>query len=150
MVKPSQLDSDEVTELDEYYDVMDDCYNRVRGVNFARPFGAVNVLLLRDLRSNFIVLDVDRGQVYRPRNGCRGRHDFSCDTVNVLSSLRPQRIYPGPEGAEICRNCPGYTYLREHSCDHDFCKEDVLKLLLCHRLKLRVVIARSVVSTLYF
>ena len=132
--------------------VTDPYYNHVHSPRFARPHGAERALLLRGLRGGYIVLDIYRWQIYKPNRGRHAGHDFVCATVNTLWSLGDRRVYLENERAEG-HKCPGYTHLREHTGRHHFSKNAVLLLQLRHRLRLRVVLARSTVivnDRLYF
>ena len=141
-----RLDSDEEETAGENVGVEDVGYNRIYGSHFARPYGVENALLLRGLRGGYIVLDTDRDQIYKPEKGRRIRHDFVCETVSALWSLGDRGPALKVQKDKGRHKCHGYSHLRGHTCNHRFTKWDVLRLLLRHRLRLRVVLARSRVS----
>lgn len=130
---------------DQTFGVEDHRYNRIYGTNFARPYGVNNALLLRNLCGNFIVLDTDHDQVYKPARGTLAGHDFVCETANILWALGHPRPFLRTRGGQSKFKCRGYPHIRAHKGGHSFLKRDALWLLLHHRLRLRVVIAQSTV-----
>lgn len=139
-------------EIDGLFDVSDARYNPIAPFSeFSRPLGLVRGLLVRGLRGGVLVLDPVAGQIYKPLSGRLDGDDFVCETLNLLWSLGERQGFVADEKKKTVRHsCPGYAGRRCHSGRHRFEKKDLLLLYLRHRLRLRIVLARSTVSLFYF
>lgn len=130
---------------DVSFRVRDPYYNPVHTPRFARPQGVDYALLLRDLCGRSLVLDINRWQIYQPTLDSHVGHDFVCATLSTLWSLGDRRAHLDVEITNGSPKCSGYVDLREHCGKHLFTKSAALLLQLRHRLRLRIVLARSTV-----
>lgn len=135
-------------EIEGFFDVSDVRYNPIAPFDeFTRPLGLVRGLLVRGLRGGVLVLDTVAGQIYKPVSGRLDGDDLVCETLNVLWSMGERQGFVAEEKSKTVRHsCPGYAGRRCHSGRHRFAKKDLLLLYLRHRLRLRVLLARSTVS----
>ncbi len=137
---------------DATFSVLDYRYNRVVWYAGPRPLGLGKALMLRGIRGGVVILDTFGEQLYKPVNGRLAGDDYVCETLNTLWSLGDRCGYIAEEhkrGGER-HPCPGYSGLRCHTGEHLFTKRDVLRLYLRHRLRLRLVLAQSRVSFLFY
>ena len=139
-------------EIDRLFDVSDRQYNPIgRFGDLNRPMGLEKGLIIRGLRGGVLILDTASGQVYKPVSGRLAGDDFVCETLNLLWSMGDRHGFVAAEKKKNVRHsCPGYAGLRCHSGLHIFLKKDLLRLYLRHRLRLRIVLARSTVILFYF
>lgn len=139
-------------EIDCLLDVSDRRYNPIAPFGeFSRPLGLERGLIIRGIRGGVLLLDTVGNQVYKPVSGRLAGDDFVCETLNLLWSMGDRHGFVAAEKQKNVRHsCTGYAGLRCHSGLHTFLKKDLLRLYLRHRLKLRVVLARSTVTVFSF
>lgn len=138
--------------VDSHVDVSDPHYNKIDFFGgLFRPVGIDRGLIIRGLRGGALILDPVAGQIYRPVAGrVVGPDDYVCATLNTLWALDDRHhLMSQEQKSGIRRICVGYGTLRAHTGIHHFGKKDLLLLYLRHRLRLRVLLARSKVIFLF-
>ncbi len=133
-------------EIDDRVGASDPRYNAIAPFSGPfRPLGLERGLIIRGLRGGALILDHVEGQVYRPVGGrIEGHNDYVCATMNVLWALGDRHQFMAPSRKNSIRHiCMGYGPLRDHTGTHHFGKKDLLRLYLRHRLRLRILLART-------
>lgn len=132
--------------VDNHIGVSDPRYNKIDFFGgLFRPVGLDHGLIIRGLRGGALILDPVGKQIYRPVAGrVVGPDDYVCATLNTLWALHDRHhLMEREEKSGIRRICVGYGRVRDHTGLHHFGKKDLLLLYLRHRLRLRVLLARS-------
>ena len=139
-------------EIDGCVGASDPRYNAIAPFSgLFRPLGLDCGLIIRGLRGGALILDPVEGQLYRPvGDRIEGHNDYVCTTMNVLWALGERHQFTGPNKENSIRHvCLGYSHLRNHNGLHHFGKKELLRLYLLHRLRLRILLARSKVIFLF-